>query len=235
MQCQTIALGTLQEREFGPLSVSTVVSQTHSQVTVSLSLDGQSVGRQTLDTDHLNYSFDVQSGGSKAKGTLSLAIEKSPLYSALKGGLTAQQGRGPPVAFNGDVESWQWPDTLIYSEKTFIIAAGLSAVTTVRSFERSYASVTLLSSTLPLGQLTMTPTAPTAVLMTNLQLGDVIVFKGTTFHLTPPQGSSSGQMFMQGEFQANNIPRTSIAQVIASWPSPGSSPSPSALQDTFDE
>jgi hypothetical protein len=229
---QILALGASQTRNFGSLTIAVDVSQTHALVIVTLTLDGQEVGRRSLTTDALVWQFDTQSGTASARGMLCLDVAKAPQFTALYGDFKVSN-ISEEVPFRGDAFTWLWIDSLIYVEKNFIISSELSARTTVRGFDRLYATVELFAASELLQQFSMTPSAPTSIAQTNLQIGSVIVYQGATFKLTLPTSIQTGQVFMSGSFQSTNTPKTPIAQTIATWPAP--SVTETAVKDGRDD
>lgn len=208
-----------QSRSIGPLTIEIDINQTHAQVKIALMLSGTSVGRRVLDSEAAAWTFDTQSGAASASGVLKLEPQQTPQLSYVSADIKTRDGE-TETPFKGDVATWLWSDSLIYVEKRMDISSELNAVTTVRGFQRNMATVELYAVSQLLQQYSMTPTSPTSETMMNLQLGSVIVYKGATFKLTPPTSIQPGQVFMSGEFESTNIPKTSISQAIAIWSAP---------------
>lgn len=215
---QTNEPGIPWERDIGPLEVVCLVNETHAFATVTLFLEGQFVGQEVLTPQNERFTFHVIAGEHSAQGHIQLLIQEQPSLSRLKASIQAMQGSDPPTEFQGALGTWFWPDSLIYFEDLFVISTELFAQTTVRGIDRQFATVLLLAGSLPLDSYGMTSTAPTAVVMTDLEIGDVKVFQGTQFSFRQATAFQTGQVFMKGEFQSTNIPPTPIAAIIATWP-----------------
>jgi hypothetical protein len=214
----TISPGQSIHREVGPMTIDATIGREFARVTVALKLHGVLVGERVLTPASTEYDFAVVNGLDTAHGAVRVAFATPPHLCALHAELSSKSGPAAAVGYTGNLATWLATGDQIWLDTTIALAPDFFAHTVVSGANRTDVTVTLLAGSAVMYTVSVTQASPVAVISDSLALGDVHVAAGTRFTMTIPTQLQRGQMFMQALFQSSNIPPTSFAAAIATWP-----------------
>ncbi|SDG68537.1 hypothetical protein SAMN05216466_104459 [Paraburkholderia phenazinium] len=216
--------GVPVEQSYGVMGLRFMVERQAAALNVSISLDGQEVGEQTLTPFDNIYLLDMRMQQNGVEGSLVAHFGMAGEVSSLEGDFTVTQCQGPAndckaqqVRYRREFANWVWTTPVMLKHWTVWLTPELNAEITLQFIANQNVEVKFLTAGQFIRTTSLSEGANSSRFPQGAMVGTVSIAPDMVVTLRPATPVQMGEVTLRGRFSSSDHHSVKYDGTLAAW------------------